>query len=287
MRSPILNVLSCGVFAALGLLVGAPAAALAAASAQQAGPTPQAGAVRAAIDAGREGAAAVGDDDAGSDSGREAAQRGGRTGRTPAPQPAAGSREPALRANVLFLLGMQWLTARDSFDAILDTHSGLVFGGGGEVALRSGLFVRGDVSRFRKTGERVLVANGQVFRLGQPLTVTLTPIEFTGGYRFFTQRRPAARGGLRLLPYAGGGVGVVRYREESESDRSGETISDSFTSYHVLGGVDVPFSRMFSAGAEIQQRWVPDGLGAGGASQAFGETDLGGTSVRAQFRVHF
>lgn len=202
----------------------------------------------------------------------------------PAP---GGVREPALRINVLFHIGTQWLTAKDSFDAILGSHSGIVFGGGAEVAHRSGLFVRGDVSRFREEGERVFVSNGQVFPLGQPLTVTLTPIEFTGGYRFFTHSRAGARRGPRLLPYAGAGVGVVRYREASDSDRDDETIEENFTSYHVLAGVDVPFSRMFSVGAEFLHRWVPDGLGEGGVSQAFGETDLGGNSIRAQFRVHF
>lgn len=202
----------------------------------------------------------------------------------PAP---GGAREPALRINVLFHIGTQWLTAKDSFDAILGSHSGIVFGGGAEVAHRSGLFVRGDVSRFREEGERVFVSNGQVFPLGQPLTVTLTPIEFTGGYRFFTHPRAGARRGPRLLPYAGAGVGVVRYREASDSDRDDETIEENFTSYHVLAGVDVPFSRMFSVGAEFLHRWVPDGLGEGGVSQAFGETDLGGNSIRAQFRVHF
>lgn len=220
--------------------------------------------------------------------GEDERERGGEGVQRGQARPAPGGvREPALRINVLFHIGTQWLTAKDSFDAILGSHSGIVFGGGAEVAHRSGLFVRGDVSRFREEGERVFVSNGQVFPLGQPLTVTLTPIEFTGGYRFFTRQRAGARRGPRLLPYAGAGVGVVRYREASESDRDDETIEENFTSYHVLAGVDVPFSRMFSVGAEFLHRWVPDGLGEGGVSQAFGETDLGGNSIRAQFRVHF
>jgi hypothetical protein len=34
------------------------------------------------------------------------------------------------------------------------------------------------------------------------------------------------------------------------------------------------------AGAEVQYRTVPDALGEGGVSQVFGDTDLGGVTVR-------
>ena len=64
---------------------------------------------------------------------------------------------------------------------------------------------------------RVRLDGGQVFKLGIPTTITVTPIEFTGGYRrelaFGRARRtPGARRaqGFRLIPFVGGGVGIVR-----------------------------------------------------------------------------
>lgn len=202
--------------------------------------------------------------------------------------PRSGGRGPGLRVSVFFNVGLLSLTASDSFKATLGDSSGIVYGGGGEVSTRMGVFFRADVSRFKETGERVFVSGGQVYPLGIPLTVTMTPIEFTGGYRFFTHRGgPGRRGGLRILPYAGAGVGVLRYKEESKFDQPGEQIDESDTSYHVLGGVEVPLLRRLTAGVEFQHRWVPDALGAGGASKEFGETDLGGNIVRAQVRFYF
>jgi opacity protein-like surface antigen len=210
------------------------------------------------------------------------------TATAPVAAPQAGGRGPGFRVSVFFNVGLLSLTASDSFKATLGDSSGLVFGGGGELSTRMGVFFRADVSRFDETGERVFISDGQVYPLGIPLTVTMTPIEFTGGYRFFTHGGgPGRRGGLRILPYAGAGVGVVRYKEESKFDQPGEQIDESYTSYHVLGGVEVPVTRRFAAGVEFQHRWVPDALGAGGASREFGETDLGGNTVRAQVRFYF
>ena len=83
--------------------------------------------------------------------------------------------------------GLFTATAKDTFDAILDTRSGTDFGVGAQVAWQSGalrgLFVEFDASRFEETGERVFVHEGEVFPLGIPLTIGLTPIEVSAGYR--------------------------------------------------------------------------------------------------------
>ena len=125
---------------------------------------------------------------------------------------------------------------------------------------------------------------GEVFPLGIPLTVGLTPIEVTAGYRLNQVRR--TRSGVVASPFAffgGGGVGSVGY---SETDDDGE-ISDRFTAWHVMGGVDVTVWKALQIGAEARYRWVPDGLGAGGVSDAFNETDLGGSTFRVRIGVGF
>ena len=77
--------------------------------------------------------------------------------------------------------------AQDTFDATLGTTGGAIFGGGGSLTHRSGVFFQVDLTRFSAEGERAFVYNGQVYPLGIPLDVEVTPIEFTGGYKFFTR----------------------------------------------------------------------------------------------------
>lgn len=91
-------------------------------------------------------------------------------------------------------------------------------------------------------------------------------------------------GGLK--PYVGGGVGRVAYRETSDFGDDADA-DESFTSYHVLGGLEFPVWRWLGAAAEFNFRWVRDAFGEGGASQAFGEDDLGGPSVRFKVTVGF
>jgi opacity protein-like surface antigen len=193
-----------------------------------------------------------------------------------------------LRFAVFGTAGLFTATAEDTFDAILDTRSGTDLGVGAQVAWQSGalrgLFVEFDASRFEETGERVFVHEGEVFPLGIPLTVSLTPIEVTAGYRLNQVRR--TRGGVVASPFAffgGGGVGSVGY---SETDDEGE-ISERFTAWHVMGGVDVTVWKALQIGAEARYRWVPDGLGTGGVSDAFNETDLGGSTFRVRIGVGF
>ena len=193
-----------------------------------------------------------------------------------------------LRFAVFGTAGLFTATAKDTFDAILDTRSGTDVGVGAQVAWQSGtlrgLFVEFDASRFEETGERVFVHEGEVFPLGIPLTIGLTPIEVSAGYRFTQTRR--TRSGVVASPIAlfgGGGVGSVGY---AETDDDGE-ISERFTAYHVMGGADVTVWKALQMGAEVRYRWVPDGLGAGGVSDAFNETDLGGSTFRVRIGVGF
>ena len=205
-------------------------------------------------------------------------------GSVPPPSPAGRT----LRFAVFGTAGLFTATARDTFEAILDTRSGTDFGVGAQVAWQSGmlrgLFVEFDASRFEETGERVFVHEGEVFPLGIPLTIGLTPIEVSAGYRFNQSRR--TRGGVVASPitlFGGGGVGSVGY---AETDDEGE-VSEWFAAYHVMGGADVKVWKALQIGAEARYRWVPDGLGAGGVSDEFNETDLGGSTFRVRIGVAF
>ena len=166
-------------------------------------------------------------------------------------------------------VGLGLFTAADSFKAVLGSRAGTVFGGGAEARFRSGLFAGVRVSRFEQSGTRV-------FDLGIPATVAITPIEAVAGYRL-------ARNG-RAVPYVGGGVGWHRYDEASDFAASGENVSEVFTGYHALGGVEWRASRLIGVAGEAQWTTVPDALGRNprSASAAFDEQDLGGLGFRVR-----
>jgi len=174
-------------------------------------------------------------------------------------------------------IGGTRFAAAHSFDAVLGTHSGLVFGGGVDAVLPSGVFVGVRASRFQKNGTRVFVLNDQVFDLGIATTVRVIPIQVTGGYRFKVGRR-------HVVPYLAGGVGWFRYSERSDFADASENVEDTFTGYHVLGGAELRMRRNVGIAGEAEWSIVPDALGndLSGVSSAFDESDLGGITFRVK-----
>jgi hypothetical protein len=167
------------------------------------------------------------------------------------------------------------LAARESFDAVVGTSKLTAFGGGVDVVdIWKHLFARVAVTRTRKSGSRVFVANGEVFPLGIPLTITMTPVEVGGGWRFVTSKAS------RLTPYAGLSFLSLGYDETSTFAESGENTSERFTGQDLFAGVEVGIVKWLVASGEVQYRRVPDALGAGGVSKDFNESDLGGVTAR-------
>lgn len=193
-------------------------------------------------------------------------------------RPAAAP-PPAAAVRGFADVGAMSFAAADSFEAVLGSRSGPLFGGGGEVVFGNGVFAQVRVSRFRQEGERVFVFDNDIFPLGIETTVTVTPVEVTGGYRF--------TGLGRVVPYVGGGVGWHRYTETSAFADDAENVGETHGGYHVVGGGEVRLARWFGVGGEVQWTTVPDALGQdpNGVSAAFDETDLGGISFRVKFIV--
>jgi hypothetical protein len=172
------------------------------------------------------------------------------------------------------MVGNITLTAKDSFEAVLDRSSGPIVGGGGQVLLPWNLYVEIGAWRFKQDGERVFVGpNDEVFKLGVPLEITITPLEITGGYRF-TMLSP------KFTPYAGLGYSSYRYQEASEFADAGEDVDERFSGFHVQAGAEYQFLRWLAGGGEVAWSSVADAIGQGGVSAQFNEDNLGGTSVR-------
>ncbi len=206
----------------------------------------------------------------------EAAAQAPQPARPPArPQPAPVRATTSVRG--FADIGFTSFTATESFEATLGSATGSMFGGGAEVVLPQNIFFGVRVSRFTAEGERVFVSGGQTFQLGIPMTVTVTPVLLTGGLRFGTPRS-------RLVPYVGGGIGWHRYQETSDFAEGDDDVNETFQGYHVLGGAEYRISRFLGVAGEAQWATVPDGLGQNplSASAAFGDTDLGGFTVRVK-----
>jgi hypothetical protein len=167
------------------------------------------------------------------------------------------------------------IAAKQSFEAVLGTSQLKAFGGGGEVIdLWKHLFVRVAGTRARKTGTRGFVSGSQFFSNGLALTITMSPIEAGGGWRF------ASKSGSRLIPYAGVSFLSVGYTETSAFADPADNVSERFKGQAVFGGVEFGVVKGLSVSGEVQYRRVPKALGAGGVSKDFGETDLGGVTAR-------
>lgn len=188
-----------------------------------------------------------------------------------APRPVRAV-QPRVRA--YFLFDSTALAAERTFDAVIGKTRVTAPGAGGEVFIWQGLFARVALSSLKETGSRVVVFDDQAIALGIPLTIEMRPLELAAGWR----ARPMASG--RIVPY--GGVGLLRmgYRETSEFATGSENTDTTFSGRVLFGGIEAVLGGWLIAGAEVQHRAVPDALGDGGVSQAFGERDLGGVTFR-------
>jgi len=176
-------------------------------------------------------------------------------------------------------VGSTTFTAEQSFAAVLGSATGVVFGGGVEVVLPVRVFANVRASRFHETGQRVFLFEGEQFDLGIPTTITVTPVQVTGGYRFgFSDR---------VIPYAGAGVGWYGFKEASQFSTDAENVDDRFTGFHILGGAEIGLWRWLALAGELQWATVPDAFGddPNSVSHEFNESNLGGTTFRFKIIV--
>jgi opacity protein-like surface antigen len=192
--------------------------------------------------------------------------------------PAVAQDPPALSIRPFAVGAVQNFTARDTFDAVFETTRGPFFGGGVQVVVLDQFVVEVGASRFEKTGERVFRTDaGSIFRLGIPVTATITPLEITGGYRFPIWQR--------VRPYVAAGIGTYSYKETSDFADDTENVDIRKSGFVVNGGAEVRLHRWMGVAADVQYSRVRGVLGDGGVSQRVGEDDLGGVSARFKFIV--
>jgi outer membrane protein W len=193
--------------------------------------------------------------------------------------PAAAQTAPPLSIRPFVLVTDQSFAAVDTFDATFGKTYFPFFGGGVQVVVNDRFFAELSASRFRQTGERAYRSGGKAFKLGIPLTATITPFEITGGYRFRLRQLP------RVRPYAAAGFGSYAYTETSTFAEAGENVDTTHSGYVVNGGAEFRLHRWVGLAIDVQYSHVPGILGTGGVSQQAGETDLGGVAGRLKLVV--
>lgn len=172
------------------------------------------------------------------------------------------------------------MAAENSASALFDSTGGPTFGGAARYTFWRSAFVSAGIRTFSKDGERVFVSgvNQPVQKLGFPLSIRVTPVFLTVGYRF--------RDGSLVVPYAGLGGSLTSYKEESEV--AGEVFRDERSRAGFLGVAGVEVGRgLLRFGAEVGWSSVPDAIGLGGVSKVYGEDDLGGFHVVGKVVVAF
>lgn len=185
---------------------------------------------------------------------------------------------PGISLRVFGEVTAQRFAATQSFDANFGQSVEPFYGGGVQTTFRDRVFVDVGASQFKKTGDQVFVNSGQVFHLGIPMTVTVTPLEFAGGYRFHLGRS------AWLVPYAGAGVGLYRYRQTSAFAVDGENIDVRKSGFLAMGGAEFRVHTWVGVAADIAYTHIPGVLGNDpSVSHEFGENDLGGFAGR--FRI--
>ena len=195
-----------------------------------------------------------------------------------APRRPAGSRTVEIGGYAM--VGRINFVAKDSFETILGATSGVILGGGATVGLPlGGLFVDIGGWRFKDDGERVLIINNEEIPLGIPVEVTIAPIEISAGWKFRIRRMP------KFLPYVAGGYTSYGYKETSSFSAIGEDVDDRFPGYHLRGGAEFKVTRWLGVAGEAAWTTVPEAIGKSGVSEAFNETNLGGTSFRLRITV--
>jgi hypothetical protein len=206
---------------------------------------------------------------------------------TSSPQ-AAIAAPPSTRAATIgiqgiAIVGLNWPAASKTLEATGLRTKPIEFGGAVQVTnIWRDLFAQVAVSRMSDTGERAFVDDeGNAFPLGIPLSVKTTYLDVSAGWKFASVEQ------RNVLSYVGAGAGRVTYVETSPFAQPGEDLDTSTTSYHVLVGAEVRVLKWLSVSGDVRYRWVPDLLGNGGVSAAFGENDFGGFHAGVGVRIGF
>lgn len=195
-----------------------------------------------------------------------------------------GSLKPAQdRPGICVFASYDWLSIASSktFDAVFGTSKMNVTTAGADIVnLWKHSFLRVSSGTGSITGERVVIVNNTVYKLGTKLVLDMKPTEIGAGWRFVSKTG-------RITPYVGASAVFLGYKETSDFADSLENSNETFKGAAVFGGVDVKVVRQLFAGAEVSYRSIDTTPAANSAAASFNEKNFGGTAIRVRLGVKF
>lgn len=201
-------------------------------------------------------------------------------------QTRTGSTRPAQdRPGIAAFGTFDWLSIASSktFDAVFGTSRTQAIGAGADVVnVWKHVFLRVAASKATFDGERVVIVNSTVYKLGTKLTLDMQPTEAGAGWRFVSRNSRA-----RFVPYVGASALFLSYKETSDFADAGDNVSETFKGYGVFGGVDVKITDRLFAGAEAQYRAINTTPATNSAAASFSEKNFGGTVLRLKAGIRF
>ena len=161
------------------------------------------------------------------------------------------------------------MAASDSFRAVTGEDTVVFWGGGAQVTnLWRGLFAEVAFEFAKKDGERVFVGpDDEVFQLGIPVEIKMMPVDIVAGWRSLVANN--------VLAYGAGGISFLTYEETSDFAEADENVDENFNGFVLFGGIEYRATQWVHVRGEVRYRRFDDAIGAGGASAAFEEDDLG------------
>ena len=192
--------------------------------------------------------------------------------------PLFAQQTPAISFRPFLLVADERFAAQTTFKAVFGTATEPTWGGGLDVTLGRHVFVDLAISRMSESGQRAFINNGDVFKLGIPLRVSLTPVELTAGYRF-------RHGKWRVIPYAGAGIGWYKYREAADFAADGDDVETRHAGFVLMGGAEFRVTKWIGITGDAQYTSVSGILGQAGLSKDANENNLGGVAARLRVIV--
>ena len=168
---------------------------------------------------------------------------------------------------------IEYLAAKDTFDAVSDLPVLIGYGGGVELEnLIRRLFVRLSITAGAIDAEHGLVVDGSFISTGVPFDIGMRTVEFGAGWRF---GRPTKSFSV------GAGLTLRKHTEKTDGFPE-ENVDESHNGYYASAGVDFRVAPKLFVGLEGFYRKIDAGEGTA-LMRDFSESDLGGVGVRILF----
>lgn len=201
-------------------------------------------------------------------------------------QSRPGSTKPAQDRTGLIAFGSLdslSIASSQTFDAVFGKSKTTALGAGIDVVnVWRHLFVRVASSKTSLDGERIVIVNSTVFKLGTKLTMEMAPTELGVGWRFVSVNPD-----MRFTPYGGASLVLLNYKETSTFADTAENVDETFKGLGVFAGLDARITRQVLFGVEGQYRTVNSNPAANSAAASFNEKNLGGLVLRVRVGLRF